>query len=396
MALPTNNFMGRLGDKNVNIYDIISKLNYRIPTTKERIEYIDKLVNDNDFFQIYNDQYYKVNINSGDCLSKDINVFNFLDAMADYILFAPDKKELDNNREDENKNKVKPNKTIREYHKDARKNKKLVSLDALIDLYMVEGYYDDIDIATEKAIEFQDEIYAMNEIIRDDGRERIIEDGMNNDFVRFSQLQQYKVVNTELQKMKKIKSVNKKKLNIWISENYKDMIMYKRSLEGTFSGKQAIHMFQPTVTIENADYSDEEFVSKYLQYVYDDRFGINTDIGVILIDIRDLIKESDLTENEHMLLHLYSKRGMIQKDVGDMLGLSQKRINTMIETIAHKITVTHHKKYIDNYFLNVKKGKYKKCSKCGDVKLTYSFDKHPQTKDGLYPSCKECRKIKQF
>ena len=34
----------------------------------------------------------------------------------------------------------------------------------------------------------------------------------------------------------------------------------------------------------------------------------------------------------------------------------------------------------------------KKCTKCGEVKDTSLFYKNKQSKDGLYPSCKKCKK----
>ena len=52
--------------------------------------------------------------------------------------------------------------------------------------------------------------------------------------------------------------------------------------------------------------------------------------------------------------------------------------------------------YLDWYYLNVEKGKYKRCSRCGRIKLAHNkyFSKNKTSKDGWYSICKECRNTK--
>lgn len=52
--------------------------------------------------------------------------------------------------------------------------------------------------------------------------------------------------------------------------------------------------------------------------------------------------------------------------------------------------------WLDWYFLNEEKGKYKKCNRCGKIKLANNkyFSKNKTSKDNFYSICKECRNKK--
>lgn len=51
---------------------------------------------------------------------------------------------------------------------------------------------------------------------------------------------------------------------------------------------------------------------------------------------------------------------------------------------------------LDWYYLTQEKGKYKKCSRCGQIKLAHNkyFSKNKTSKDGFYSICKCCRNAK--
>ena len=66
------------------------------------------------------------------------------------------------------------------------------------------------------------------------------------------------------------------------------------------------------------------------------------------------------------------------------IGYSKKVTNN-----PKNIVQAYEEKIEDIYYLNIRKGKYKKCNVCGEVKLTNKFNKNG--KQGLMPMCKKCR-----
>ena len=69
--------------------------------------------------------------------------------------------------------------------------------------------------------------------------------------------------------------------------------------------------------------------------------------------------------------------------------LWRKKIPNLIASKAEDLE-------LDWYYLNKVKGKYKRCSRCGQIKLAHNkyFSKNKTSKDGWYSICKECRNKK--
>lgn len=69
--------------------------------------------------------------------------------------------------------------------------------------------------------------------------------------------------------------------------------------------------------------------------------------------------------------------------------LWRKKIPNLIASAAED-------ELLDWYYLNIEKGKYKKCSRCGEIKLAHNkyFSKNKTSKDGFYSICKCCRNAK--
>ena len=64
--------------------------------------------------------------------------------------------------------------------------------------------------------------------------------------------------------------------------------------------------------------------------------------------------------------------------------------------IPKLIASTAEDEFLDYYYQEIEKGKWKKCSRCGQIKLAHNkyFSKNKTSRDGFYSICKECRNSK--
>ena len=79
----------------------------------------------------------------------------------------------------------------------------------------------------------------------------------------------------------------------------------------------------------------------------------------------------------------------IKHSVEYISSLWRKKIPKLIASAAED-------QYLDWYYLTQEKGIYKKCSRCGQIKLAHNkyFSKNKTSKDSFYSICKECRNKK--
>ena len=95
-----------------------------------------------------------------------------------------------------------------------------------------------------------------------------------------------------------------------------------------------------------------------------------------------LIYKIDGKQNAE-IQELLNKKYNIKHSVEYISSLWRNKIPKMIANQAEI-------KYLEWYFLNKEYGKWKKCSKCGQIKLAHNkfFSKNTSSKDGFYSICK--------
>lgn len=387
-----NRFFSKIDGK--NIYDY-TKLDTTIDDLEGRIQYIYDLLNvakDENGVEFSNDEFWNevfeqrpnktsyIDLipNNETELYTDSNIAKTLEMLANYIFWADPNKnkkeniEIYNNEEDFKNALIKEKKCINRYGENTIN-------DEIIILRRKDNYKkskdevvtsDDLKRCLELR-EYKKEIDRLSAYIKED---RL------NEFVEYMQNKGYKKIKTNKQA--------KTFLMNHIGKLKNDMVQTKIELI------RPINFKAPLKDNGQADWNefdelDLTHIKALLQlYKESEVYDFQSDLGCMFQDLETVLKEVELTDKQEELLHMW-KNGMAIKNIAKELGKDRKSVESMLNTIIKKITMVYEEKIEDIYYLNIRKGEYKRCSKCGEVKLVNKFNKNG--KQGLMPMCKKCR-----
>lgn len=206
-----------------------------------------------------------------------------------------------------------------------------------------------------------------------------------------------------------------------IIELRKDQYLIKDAFRGTFrfqsvthSGKWPIELEEDFTLDENGYVVPEGFcladpkVCSAILCNYNVCKGASAghfdqDLYYLMMDFDDLFEEALKDYPIYKRICEYKIDGFQNVEIQGLLqeefktthsleyisGLWRNKIPALIASLAED-------KLLDWYYLNIEKGKYKKCSRCGQIKLAHNkyFSQNKTSKDGFYSICKCCRNTK--
>ena len=114
---------------------------------------------------------------------------------------------------------------------------------------------------------------------------------------------------------------------------------------------------------------------------------LQDDLTCIVQDLNNLIKKTKFTDKQYKILQMYRDGASLQ-DISFFTMVDVRNLNKSINSIVNKIIKQYEKEYINWYYLNICKGEYKRCSRCGEIKLVQEFSK---SGEGYRSNCKDCK-----
>ncbi len=385
-----NRFFSKIDKK--GIYDY-AKLDTNINDLEERIQYVYDLLNvvkDENGTEFSNDEFWneifvqRINKtsyidlmpNSETELYSESNIAKTLEAIANYIMWCdPNKKKKEHIKIYDNEKK---------FQDAISKDRKYFDTygesvdDGVIILRRKENYKKakDEKVTAEdlknypELREYKKEIDRLSSYIREDRLD---------EFMEYMQNKGHTKIKTERQA--------KSFLVNHIGELKKDMLQAKIELVRPIVWKA------PLKDAGEADWDElDELDSTHMKALLQlyrelEVYDFQSDLGCIFKDLEDVLNEVKLTEKQEELLNLWMK-GMTVSKIAKELNKSVGTVSKYLDRIVSKIVDVYEEKLENWYYLNIRKGEYKRCNKCGEIKLVNKFYK--ESNGGYKTKCKKC------
>lgn len=387
MAFPIKNFSGKINNKNTTSF--LKNLDIGL-CQKDRINLINDLLytqheNNGDyldsFYETYFDKKYKFNPSQDDYLSTENNVCKSLEKMANYILFSPDAEKTQKIKY----SILKPNDLFKKYK--CVKPKMLYISDLIEEEYNTGNYVDIIIFLLSKK-NYKKQI--SQNIYSEDLKIPTIKQYQDYKDIILKKLKILKDLHKENKSKDSYKDVNfKNRIKLCsISSSIKsDQIDCKDMLKGTIYFKR--------ISPESCciDYDEFDFLNfNHVKELLSCNSNLTTDLGCLVYDLKNIISKLNLDNFEKEIIMLLNN-DISQEEISERLNITNRKVKQIISKICNKVIKQYFKDLEDWYYLNISKGKYKKCSKCGEIKIATKSNFSPDNskKDNYKSICKKCR-----
>jgi len=412
--MPVRDFYGKLDDK--TIYDFVKKLDYSLSTEEERINKVKELLytdrGENDvyidkYFQTLFEQeknpeesHYNPHITQDDFLSGDKNVFKMLGLITSYIINSPNSKpltkEVEYNFYSEKEYRKKFYRHEKSLNELVNKHNEQVNLS---DSYIIDYIRsDEENFKKEKKqkiykSDFKDtDFFTVIKYKNEDGIQaacngNILE--IYSDIIEFygSKLDELKIKNRLTNYKDKEIQDQIKKIKKFLKEVKWDQLYCKDQIKGVIYFKSPMKD-DGQIDYQLFNFTDKKHVSALLRCKPRD---LTSDVGILIYDLEKLIEDCNFSEDDSKALDMYRDSDTNYREIGEELSITNGAAHQKVDRIINQIIKAYFKKYEDWLYLNYLKGDYKKCSMCGEVKLTKYF--HWDSTNQCYKSqCKMCIK----
>lgn len=317
-------FRGQIN--NVNIMDIVDKLDYTISSLQDRMNLVKELLGE-EFFVEYFDEYFKGNISTKDYLSANNNVCQAILKITDYILGAEEIGE-----------KFKEKSVVYKFYRDEESLKSAITKEQSLDYIQEQMGMD------EEVIHF----LMKRQNFRKPKDISVKPSDINRDDYVGEVLREYNVLKEALVNLKNNKELREEikfpysrgKISHIIKELNADMLIAKKILDGT-NGQALKHPGDEGQVIEwdCFDYTNYNHI-RALLYSNATQLSADNEISFLVYDLENMIKKlyknKKLKDRDLKIIKMI-RQGYLQEEIASEIGVTQERISMKILQLSRKI-----------------------------------------------------------
>lgn len=385
MALPRPLFTGEIEGKTIFDYMWIDK---NIRDVEGRIEYVKDLLNvveedgveftdDRFLIDIWDKGVCKSEINTEDFLWSETNVAKALETLGSYILYADDEKK---NRKDLD---------YKIYYDEKEFDKAIKKDETLLEERGEEIYNHNNGRSMKILLPRNNyKLSPKDEITKSDMfKHPMLKE--YNDFVEYLKvLRDDEEIRKEFNEERGL-NITESKLRKLIGFLNEDMRFVKQHFHQYLKPKHLLKD-EGYPSWEKFDELDREHIKALLQVHRDmELIDFQNDVTCMVYDLSNILKNLKLTDSQQQILSMWQSC-MTQNEIAVKLNKSQPYICITLNKVCDKIVKAYEEQYEDWYYLNVVKGEYQTCHRCGETKLIREFDRNGD--NGRMTVCKKCRK----
>ena len=384
MYLDNNNhFYGKINGKSIGSF---LKFNYNLNTCEERIDFVNEVlemyrVDGVEFYNEYFDEVYdqdrkfgKIDIVIGKDKSQytESNIASALEMIANYIL-AVDEKDKGINYKIYTSEEL-FNRACREYN--------VINSVAKANGGLDMNYGENVSEAFP-IFQLPKNFKKVKDLkVEKKDLEKYPPMKDYTDFYEYLKEESKRLWNTK--GLSKEDMVRRSKIKKILPEIKKDIIEVKKQLQMPIIWKA------PLKDNGGADYDEldmfDKNVIKMLLQIHK-QIDLQNDLSCILVDLDNLINNVEFTKRQYEVLELW-RNGLTIENISKELHVKENTVSITLDRAIDSIIKQYEKEYEEWYYLNIRKGTYKKCSKCGEVKLISQFSKNGNRLRG---NCKDCK-----
>lgn len=438
--ISNSRFNGTIGGKKLNDYK--NKVVWDLKTYEERLEHINKIfdldqygLSKEDFWtEIWDMGICKATLNKTDTLWSDTDIASFLDGLGSYLMYGYKPKEKYNNEYELSDNLTTDDIMLNDKNYRLAPKDKVKTSDYSMRELFKDGYEEYVNTVSKTIYEVKSEDsfdrIKHNELekiklLSDSQRnilvlkeqmnrlkngerlqfckeEKIYVKPMNLNIDLSVQLKRFGLDNSEIEKIenKTYSSGRYRPSNVTlyhITSHLKDLNYNMLECKLAYTNRVKIKPSKCSTNydvLSNVDYLEPTHIKGMLRLM-STTLEPNKDMSIIAYDInkkiKDMYSNKELSDRDMYILEGI-KYNISETALGKELGVDRKVISKNINRICLNIANSFYKDYLDCYFMYIKKGKYKKCSKCDEIKLLREFNKNARRKDGKETFCKRCQR----